>query len=445
MKIVIAGAGEVGTHLAKLLSAEEQDITLIDKDVARLDAIDSSYNLLTVAGRPVSFTTLRNANVQKCDLFIAVTPFETDNVIACHMAKDLGAKKTVARIDNYEFMMPENKRFFDKVGISTLIYPEYLAALEIMTAMERNWVRHWFEIHGGEIIVVGVKLRDNAEIAGLQLKDFAMREHNFHVSAIRRRHSIIIPRGDDRLEPNDILYFTTRRDHVDELRQLCGKEKHHITKVLIMGGSRIAIRLVNLPGAKRYKFKIIEQDRDKCVKLAERCPDVEIVHGDARDIDVLREEGIADMDTFIALTNSSETNILSCLTAKETGIIKTIAEVEDIPFIPEAENLNIGTILNKKLLASSRIFQMLLDSDNNDSRCMAMADAEVAEIEVKRGSKITRKPVRDLNLPHDMTIGGLVRDGHGMLVSGNTLILPGDQVVVFCLSGALHKVERFFN
>lgn len=445
MRIVIAGAGEVGTHLAKLLSREEQDITLLDRDTDKLRAIDATCNLLTVTGSPVSFNSLRQAGVENADLFIAVTPFETENVIACELAKALGAHRTVARIDNYEFMDPVNAEFFLRLGINTMIYPEYLAALEIKTALERNWVRHWFELHGGEIIVVGIKLRDNAAIAGMQLKKFAVREHNFHVSAIRRRHRIIIPRGDDRLEPNDILYFTTKRENVDELCELCGKRRTRISKVLIMGGSRIAIRLVNLLSGGRYKFKIIEQNHDRCVKLSERCADVEVVHGDGRDIDILREEGIEEMDAFVALTNSSETNILSCLTAKECGVVKTVAEVEDIQFISEAENLNIGTIVNKKLLASSRIFQILLDSDTTDSRCLALADAEVAEIEAKPRSKITRGAVRDLNLSHDMTIGGLVRDGVGMLVSGSTVILPGDRVVVFCLQGALHKVERLFN
>lgn len=445
MKIIIAGAGEVGTHLAKLLSREEQDITLLDRDHDKLRAIDATCNLLTITGAPLSFKSQRAAGVQGCDLFIAVTPYEAENVVACGIAKSLGAKRTVARIDNYEFMAEENSPFFNSLGINTTIYPEHFAALEIKSALEHNWVRHWFELHGGEIIVVGVKLRDNAEIEGMYLKEFAQREHNFHVSAIRRRHQIIIPRGNDRLEANDILYITTRHEYLDELRRLCGKRHYTLSRVLIVGGSRIAIRLANLLGSKKHKLKIIEQDHERCVKISERCPDVEVVHGDGRDIDLLREEGIDEVDAFIALTNSSETNILACLTAKEAGVKKTIAEVEDLQFISEAENLNIGTIINKKLLASSSIFQMLLDSDATDSRCLALSDAEVAEIEARPGSKITRGPVRSLNLSHDMTIAGLVRDGKGMLVSGDTVIQPGDRVVIFCLEGALHKVERFFS
>ena len=444
MKIVIVGAGEVGSHLAKLLSREEQDIILVDKDADKLAAIDANYNLMTLRGSPTSFTALRDAGVENCDLFIAVTPYETSNVTACAMAKKFGAKKTVARIDNYEFMVEQNRDFFTSLGVDYLIYPEYLAAQEIMTALERTWVRHWFELHNGEIILVGVKLRDNARLIGMQLKDLSYTQQTFHVSAIKRNHETIIPRGDDRIRVNDILYFTVTKDHVDDLLEICGKTQYEIKKVLIMGGSRIAERLAALAEDK-YKIKIIDNNLEVCKSLPERCPDSEIVYGDARDIDVLREEGIEDIDAFVALSESSEANILACLTAKEFGVNKTIAEVENIQFISEAEGLNIGTIINKKLLASSKIFQILLDADINSSKCLALADAEVAEMIVKPHSKITKGAVKDLNLSRDMTIAGLVRDGKGMLVRGNTVIQAGDHVVMFCLAGAIHKVEKLFN
>ena len=444
MKIVIVGAGEVGSHLAKLLSREDQDIVLVDKDANRLANLDANYNLMTLCGSPTSFSTMREADVDHCDLFIAVTPYETTNVTACAMAKSIGAKKTVARIDNYEFMVDESQEFFTKIGVDYLIYPEFLAAQEIMTSLKRSWVRHWFELHDGEIILVGVKLRDNAPLIGKQLKELAFVQRSFHISAIKRNHETIIPRGDDIIRANDILYFTTTRDHVDDLLDLCGKVQHDINRVLIMGGSRIAIRLAALAD-NEYSFKIIESNLEVCKALPEKCPNCEIVHGDARDFDVLREEGIEDFDAFIALAESSEANILACLTAKEFGVDKTIAEVENIQFISEAEGLNIGTIINKKLLASSKIFQILLDADINSSKCLALTDAEVAEIEAKPKSKITRAAVKDLNLSRDMTIAGLIRDGQGMLVNGNTVIQPGDHVVVFCLTGAIHKVEKLFN
>ncbi|MCX4368403.1 MAG: Trk system potassium transporter TrkA [Duncaniella sp.] len=444
MKIIIAGCGEVGSHLAKLLSREEQDITVIDEDSSKLAVLDSNYNLLTVQGRPTSFKTLRQAGVEGCDLFIAVTPFETRNIVSCAIAKSLGAEKTVARVDNFEFKDPANRSFFASIGADDMIYPEYLAALEIITALNHNWARHWFELHEGELILVGVKLRDNAPLIGKYLKDLGRSTHDFHVAAIKRHHETIIPGGDDRLLADDIVYFMTTREHVANLIPLCGKIERRIRDVIIMGGSRIAIQLCNMAGDK-FNFKILDPDRERCLKLSERCADALIINADARDTDALRDAGIVDTDAFIAISDSSESNILTCLSAKEFGVKKTIAEVENLQFISEAEGLNIGTVVNKKLLASSRIYQMLLDRDSSTSKCLALADAEVAEIIAREGSKITRAPIKDLHLSHYMTIAGLIRDGKGQLVGGNTVINPGDRVVVFTLDGVLHKVEKLFS
>lgn len=444
MKIVIAGAGEVGSHLAKLLSTEDQDITLIDRDSDKLSVLDANYNLLTVAGNPTSFATLREANVGTCDLFIAVTPYETDNTVACAMAKSFGAKRTVARIDSYEYMDPRNSDFVKRIGIDRVIYPEYLAAAEIITALRHSWARNWFELYDGEIILVGVRLRSKARFCGMQLKDLATLSHHFHISAIRRNHETIIPGGFDTMQEDDILYITTKREYIDELLELTGKVNQKIRRVLVMGGSKIAVRLANMMDDK-FRLTIIDNDLERCRKLPQLCPDCDIIYGDGRDIDTLADAGIDEMDAFISLTASSETNILTCLTAKELGIKKTVAEVENIQFISQAEGLNIGTIINKKLLSSSTIFQMMIDSDSSNARCLALADAEVAELEVKVGSKLTKAPVKDLRLPRDITLGGLIRDGRGMLISGMTRIQPGDHVLTFCLAGAIRKVERLFS
>lgn len=434
----------MGQHLAKLLSSEDQDIVLVDKDAEKLARIDANYNLMTRIGSPTSFTTLRDAAASNADLFIAVTPYEEKNLIACQIARQLGAKRTVARIDNFEYLNPKNRPFFTERGVDHLIYPEFLAANEIKTALKRTWARQWFEIHNGEIILVGVKLREGCALVGKQLRNLTSLLTGAHVSAITRRHATIIPGGNDSIEAGDIVYFTITPDHVDSLRQLCGKTDSSVRKIMIMGGSRIAVRLAAML-SDDYKLKIIDSDINTCRYLPDKCPGSEIIHGDARDNDLLIEEGIEGMDAFIALTDSSEANILACLAAKEFGVGKTIAEVENIQFISEAEALNIGTIINKKLLASSRIFQILLAVDSESSKFLSLADAEVAEIEVKEGAKITKAQIKDLKLPREMTLGGVVRDGRGMLVTGTTRIQAGDRVVVFCLSGNVHKIERLFN
>lgn len=444
MNIIIAGAGDVGTHLAKLLTHEEQDILVIDEDEDKLQFLDSNYNLMTLQGSPTSFQTMRDARMHTCDLFIAVTPSENDNVVACAMAKKLGALATVARINTYDFMADDNRILLEQMGVDHVIYPEYLAAEEIVTALRRSWVRHWFELHNGEIIVVGVKLHTGAPIVGMRLRDFASVNTGFHVSAIKRGHDTIIPGGNDELLENDILYFTCNREHVDDLLNLTGKTSHTIRRIMIMGGGKIAVRLANMVGHE-FKIKIIDNNMSTCRLLSEKCPDCEIVHGDARDVDLLIDEGIEEADAFIALTGNSEANILTCLTAKELGVRKSIAEVENIHYISQAEGLNIGTIINKKLLASSSIFQLLLDTDSSSPKCLALSDAEVAELEVKAGSKICGIPVKDLKLSRDLTLAGFIRDGKGMLVRGDTVFQAGDSVVVFSLSGALHRTERLFK
>ena len=443
MRIVIAGAGEVGTHLAKMLSFEEQDIIVIDNDEKKLYNLDN-YNLMTVRGSAVSLDVLKNVQVGMADIFIAVTPHETINVIACSMAKSMGCKKAVARIDNYEFMKPASKKFFASYGIDTLIYPEYLAAREVMTAMEHTWARSWFEMLNGELIVAGVKIRENARILGHKLKELSGLSSFMHINAIKRNREIIIPGGDDEILANDIIYVATTPRNVDDVVAACGKETHTAERVLIMGGNEIVKQLA-MAIKDKYKVKILDSDLERCQKLADELPYCNIVYYEEGNNDVLEEEGVEDYDVFVAMGDSSESNILSCVMAKELGMRKTVAQVENLQFINEAESLNIGTIINKKLIASSTIFQMMIDADTDNAKCLALADAEVAELEVAAGAKVTKAKVKDLKLSRDMTIAGLVRNGEGQLVTGDTQLQAGDRVVIFCLSGAIHKIERMFG
>ena len=443
MRIVIAGAGEVGSHLAKMLSDEDRDIIVIDNDEKKLFALDS-YNLKTSLGECISFKVLRDNGVRDCELFIAVTPYETRNLLACSIAKNMGAKKTVARIDNYEFLRPDYSEFFKGMGVDTLIYPELFAAEEIATALKHNWVRNWFELFDGQLIVAAVKLRASSPMVGKQLREIGAGNAFIHLNAIRRNGEILIPRGVDTVMENDIAYITTTRDHLSQVVEICGKVKVQVKKLLIMGGSPIAVQVAKELEKSDVKVKIIEPDDDRCAYLVDVLPHCKIVHGDATDSDIMGEEA-GGIDAFAALSDRSETNILSCLMSKEYGVKKTIAEVENIQFVHEAERLNIGTIINKKLLASSRIFQMLLDSEEDNARCLALADAEVAEVVIKEGSKLCTKDIKDLSIPQEFTLAGLVRNGEGMLVRGNTRLQPGDHVVVFCMHGSFHKVEKFFK
>lgn len=444
MRIIIAGAGEVGIHLAKMLSREELDVVLIDNNEEVLSEIENNYNLIAIVGSPTSFDVLKRADAGSADLFVAVTPYETRNIVACTIASSLGAKKTVARVDNYEYLKPESTKHFKTLGVDDIIYPERLAGKEVIDAMRHTWARSWFELYNGALILVAVKIRDNASILNRKLYELTSNSNLFHIAAIKRQNHTIIPRGNDEVLLGDIVYFCTTPEYVEGIRELCGKKQVDVKNIMILGGSRIAIHIAQAMGDD-VKIKLFEIDRDKSYKLVERMPNTTIIHGDARDEDLLNEEGIADTDMFIALSDSSETNILACVTAKQMGVHRTVAEVEDIQYISMAETLNIGTVINKKLLAASHIFQLLLDSDTTNAKCLALADAEVVEMVAKPGSKITRRPVKELNLPGDMTLGGVIHNNVGAIVSGNTQIEANDHVLVFCLDTALNKLDRWFG
>lgn len=447
MKIIIAGAYAIGTHLAKLLSRNDQDIVLIDEDEERLNNISNDYDLMTIHSSPSSIQTLKNAGVQHANLFIGVTPDENMNMNSCILAKALGAKRTVAKVNNYEFIDEKLKEFFNNLGIDSLIYPENLAARDITNGLKMSWVRQRWDVHNGALIMLGIKLRETCEILNEPLKDLCKPESPYHIVAIKRGEDTIIPRGDDELKIYDMAYFMTTRNYIPYIRKIVGKEHYvDVRNVMIMGGGNTAIRAA-LTMPEYMNAKIIEADEKRCEYINE-IVDTDmtmVINGDGRDLPLLIEEGIKNTQAFVALTANAETNILACLTAKRMGVRKTIAMVENLDYVSMAESLDIGTIVNKKAIAASHIYQMMLDADVKNTRFLMTANADVAEFTAQPGSKITKKKVYELGLPKGTTIGGLVRNGEGHLVSGNTEIEAGDIVVVFCHNVNMSKIEKFFN
>ena len=444
MRIIIAGAGAVGRHLAKLLSREDMDISLIDDRQDRLGDLDASYDLLTKVGAPTSIHDLKSIGVKDVDLFIAVTPSESDNITACLLANQLGAKKTLARIDNYEYLIPENKRLFEQMGLNHLIYPELLAAQEITASLKTNWMRYHLTLCEGALELCVVKVRDGAEVIGKQFMSGFFSHGFYRVVAIKRGQDTIIPAGADEIHADDMVYAVCTRDNMKVLREHLGKHKQEIRNIIFFGGSKIAQKTVqNL--SDDLSIKILEADREHCYHLSEKVNNALIINADGSDMAVLKDEGIEDADAFVAVTESSEANIFACMAAKRFGVKKTIAEVENIDYIPMAEGLDIGTVLNKKTIAASYIYQMLLDASVLNVRNLTSADAEIVEFMAEEGSRITKSKIRDMRLPKDANIGAIVRAGEGILVNGETQILQGDQVVVFCKSQVIRQLEKFFK
>ena len=447
MKIIIAGAYAIGSHLAKLLSRNNQDIVLIDDDEQRLENISSDYDILTMHASPTSLAALKNAGAADANLYIAVTPDENLNMNSCVMAKAIGAKKTVAKVNNYEFVEPEMAKFYEKLGIDSLIYPENLAAYDIVNGLKISWVRQRWDVHGGALVMLGIKLRETCEILDRPLKELCKPDSPYYIVAIRRDGDTIIPGGNDVLKMYDLVYFMVTKQYIPYGRKIVGKEHYvDVKNVMIMGGGDTAVRaLKNMP--EYMNVKLMEHDVERCDILNDQIDDqrVMVINGDGRDLQLLNEEGIHTTQAFVALTSNAETNILACLTAKRMGVRKTVAAVENLDYVNMAVSLDIGTIINKKAIAASHIYQMMLDAEVNNVRFLMTANADVAEFTAHPKSKVTKKRVFELGLPNGATIGGLVRNGEGHLVSGGTQIEAGDIVVVFCYNVRMEKLEKFFK
>ena len=447
MRIIIAGAYTIGTYLAKLLSRNNQDIVLMDESSENLEKFGSDFDLMMMQAPCTRLQALKEAGAEDADLFVAVTPDQNKNIVSCTLAKSLGTKKTVAKVDNYEYTTDTLVQAFDKLGIDSIIYPEMLAATDIINGLKMSWVRQRWDVHDGALVMLGIKLRETCEVLNQPLKDISGPDDPYHVVAIKRNGDTIIPGGNDELKLYDMVYIMTTRQYIPYVRKIVGKEHYvDVKNVMIMGGGRTAVRAVKtMPDY--LDIKIIEASEDRCTKLNEMLDDDRalIIHGDGRDLALLQEEGIRNTQAFVAVTGNAETNILACLTAKRMGVRKTVAMVENMDYVNMAESLDIGTIINKKAIAASHIYQMMLDANVHNVRFLMNADADVAEFIPQEGAKITQKAVKDLKLPAGVTIGGLVRNGEGILVSGNTTIQAGDSVMVFCHNIYLKKIENLFN
>ncbi len=448
MKIIIAGAGAVGTHLASLLARDNFDIVVVDQDPHKTQALtdNGTNDLMVINASPTSLQTLREAGTARAALFIAVTPHETTNLTACLLAHTLGAKRTVARIDNAEYVTPSARETFQRMGIDSLIYPEHLAAQEIIQALRYSWVRQYWEVQGGALVLLGIKLREEATILNQPLYQLCPPESPYHIVCIKRQDKTIIPRGADTLQLGDIAYFMTSRQNIALIRRLVGKDAYpDVRRAMVMGGGTTAVQLASLR-PEWLDMRIIERSKERCHKLNELLTDEDIIVicGDGRDTDTMRDEGIADCQAFVALSDESERNILACLAAKRLGVRKTVAMVNALDYAQLAEKLDIGTIINKRSIAAGHIYKEMMSGEVESVKCLALVGADIAEFVAQEGSPITQSPVRELRLPEGVALGGLVRGGKGIAIGGGTQIEPTDTVVVIAREGLINKIDLLF-
>lgn len=444
MKVVIAGAGEVGTHLARMLSKENHEIVLMDDDNEKLQKIANQIDLLTVNGAANSINDLKEAGVAKADLFIAVTPYESRNVLACILAKDIGVNKTLARINNAEYIKKVNKPKFIEMGVDELIYPETLAAKEIIASVKQPSARVTHEFSGGKLMLYGIKIRENAIIVDQTLAETAKFSDGFRAVAITRNENTIIPKGKDKILAGDIVYFVTTRDATQDLYEKAGKTLFEVKNIMFLGGSRIAQKTIEKL-QDQFNIKVIEQDKERCQQIADRFSNVLVINGDGRNLDLLKEGGIDKMDAFVAVTGNSETNILTCQLAKKMGVKRSVAEIENIDFISLAEQVGIGSVINKKFIAASFIYRFSMHSEISSIKCLTATEAEAVEVIAHAGSKVTTRLVKQLDFPDNAKIGGIIRGEQSFIVTGETQIQEGDRVVVFALPSAIKKIDKFFK
>lgn len=446
MRIIIAGAGEVGFHLAKLLAYEKQDIVLIDINQDKLDYAASHFDCATVKGNSTSYSVLYEADVSVADLFIAVTSFEETNLASSIIAKKLGASKTIARISNLEFFLKTDVLDLKTIGVDELISPESLAAREIKRLLAKSMVTDTFEFDEGMLTLLGIYIDANNELKDKTLREMAHLnpDHDFVTAAILRNGKTLIPHGSSRFREHDHAYFIAQPEGVKKLLTIEKSERTDIRDVMIMGGSKIGFHAARRL-SKTYNIKLVEKNKERSYELADSLPDTLIVNGDCSDVELLKEEGIQDMDAFVAVTGNSETNIISCLLAKNLGVKKTIALVENMDYIPVSQNIGVDTMINKKLIAANFISRYVRRGNIISLTGIHGTEAEIMEFVVPEGSKITRKEIKKLNFPKAAVIGGIIRNGQVQPVTGDHQIMANDRVVVLCLPECIHKVEEYFN
>ena len=448
MKIIIAGAGEVGFHLAKLLSYESQEITLIDTNKESLIYAENHLDIKVIKGDATSISVLKDARVNDADLLIAVTSSEATNLALCVLAKQLGAGRTIARISNTEFLKYKDEIGFDALGIDELISPESLAAAEIELLLNQTAFSDTYSFDEGALTMVALTLSKNTTFIGKTVKQAAetFSEIHFVPIAIQRTGTqfTIIPRGDTEFKENDNVVFITAETGADELCRLTGKTNTEIRNIMILGGSKIGFKTARDLGLSYPNVKLIEKDKDKAFDLADQLPKVLVINGDGRNFDLLEEESLTDMDAFIAVTGNSETNIMSCLVAKSKGVSKTIALVENMDYFELSHSIGIDTLINKKLLAANTIFRYIRKGEVVAMTKLNNMNAELLEFNVKPTSKICNKLIKNIDFPRSAIIGGIVRDGEGIIALGDFQIREADKVVVCCMPKAIKQVEKLF-
>jgi|TARA_Y100000768_G_C23990389_1_gene692123 trk system potassium uptake protein TrkA len=446
MKIIIAGAGDVGSHLAKLLSSEFHDIYLLDENEERLNTISSQIDVFTIAGDAKSVEIMEQKLISTCDLLIAVTSSEETNMLICILGKKLGAKHTIARINDDNIISENREHFYNELGIDTLISPTHLATLEIERLINQAAFTDDIEFDNGKLTVFGISLSKNSILIDKSVRESADLNPNlsFKPLALHRNDLTLLVDGDTILKENDIVYFISLSESIENIITLCGKTSIEIRDVMIIGGSRIGLNIAKLL-EKNYNITLVEKDKAKCEQLASILKKTLVININGHDVKILEEEGLAEMDALISVTANSEMNVMTSLVGKNHGIKKTIARIENFDYINLSQSIGVDTIINKKIIAADKIFKFVRKGNVSSVANLHGTNAEIIEFIVKPDTKITKKPINQLNFPKDSNIAGIIRNGIPIIPFGDFQLIENDKTIVFSLTESIKEIEKFFQ
>ena len=447
MKIVIAGAGEVGFHLAQLLAYEQQDITLIDSNQTVLDNASTRLDVRTINGDCSVRSTLIKAGANKADLVLSLTTSEKTNLVTALFAKNMGAKKAIARVHNQEYLQPEAVKAFNDLGIDSLISPNQLAAKEISRLLDKGAVTDYFEFEDGLVSLLGLTIHLNdALVSNRSVDEIENLTPNIHFRpiAILRRNQTIIPDAETIIRKGDHVYFIIRKSEISEILRILGKKEKQIRSVMINGGSDLGYDTAMLL-QRDYSVTLIEKDEERCKWLAKNLKDVLVVNCLNYKIDQLREEGLAEMDAFVSVTDDTQVNILTSLLAGNVGVYKTVALVDSIDYTRISQNIGVDTIINKKLIAANNIFRHVRKGKIVAITGLHGLEGEIIEFMVYRDSNLTSKTIKEIKFPKGIVIGTIVRDGEAMFPSPDMKLVKEDKVIIFAMQKSIAKLEKLFR
>lgn len=445
--VIVVGAGEVGTYVADRLSREGHDVAVIERDRARLRAVSERLDVLTLLGSGTNPEVLREAGIDRAEMIVAVTSQDEVNLVCCLVGKQAGIGRTVCRLEDADLRSRKSSSLHEAMGVDLIIDPDHETAQEILELLEYPGASEVAEMAGGEVVVIGARLAPDAPIVGRSLMEIAAEyepEWDFLFGVITRGEETIIPRGNVRLEADDLVRVLCKRRARRELMRLIGLARKAPRRIMLLGGGRTAEIVATTLDQRGSDVVIVERDKDRADELAGRLAGSLVLQGEITDADLLEENDVGAYDAVLALTGEDDANILACLYAKLEGAKETIAVVHRLSLLPLLSEAGIDVALSPRTASANGVLRFVR-GDVSAVATFLQGEVEVLELEVKEGSPADGGIVAELRLPKDVLVGAFVRDGKSQIARGRSELRDRDHVVLFAMPGSVDDVRRVFG